>query len=112
MIETTILEYLGRKLDMNVYMEIPEKKPGAFVVIEKTGSSRMNHIESATLAVQSYGPTLVEAAKLNERVKRAMNDAIELSSIGSVRFSTDYNFTDTSLKHYRYQAVYDITYYE
>ena len=111
MIEKTIIDYLSGKLDMKVYMEIPEKKPGAFVVIEKTGSSRINHIESATLAVQSYGQTLVEAAKLNERVKQAMDDVIELPSIGSVRFSTDYNFTDTTLKHYRYQAVYDITYY-
>lgn len=111
MIEKTILDYLSGKLDMKVYMEIPEKKPGSFVVIEKTGSSRINHIETATLAVQSYGPTLVEAAKLNERVKQAMDDAIELPSIGSVRFSTDYNFTDTTLKHYRYQAVYDIIYY-
>lgn len=111
MIEKNILDYLSGKLDMKVYMEIPEKKPSSFVVIEKTGSSRINHIESATLAVQSYGPTLVEAAKLNERVKQAMDDAIELPSIGSVRFSTDYNFTDTTLKHYRYQAVYDITYY-
>ena len=37
MIETIILEYLIGKLDVPVYMEVPEDPEGTFVVLEKTG---------------------------------------------------------------------------
>ena len=36
----------------------------------------------------------------------------EVASISAVRFDSDYNFTDTDTKHYRYQAVFEITHYE
>ena len=60
--------------------------------------------------MQSYGPSLFEAAELNERVKAAMDDLIQLPDIISSDLDSDYNFTDTSTKRYRYQAVYDIIY--
>lgn len=112
MIEKTILDYLSDCLpDVPVYMEVPADRPAVFVVIEKTGSSRINHIDSATIAVQSYGATLYDAAVLNERVKTAMLDAITLDSISRAALNSDYNYTDTTAKHYRYQAVFDVTFY-
>ena len=44
MIEKTVLNYLNRKLDVPVYMEVPEKPEKEYVVIEKTGSGAENHI--------------------------------------------------------------------
>lgn len=35
MIEKTVLDYLNRKLDVPVYMEVPEKPEKEYVVIEK-----------------------------------------------------------------------------
>lgn len=113
MIEKTILDYLSECLpDVPVYMEVPADRPALFVVIEKTGSSRINHIDSATIAVQSYGATLYDAAALNERVKAAMLDAITLDSISRTALNSDYNYTDTTSHHYRYQAVFDVTFYD
>jgi len=113
MIEKTILDYLSDCLpDVPVYMEVPADRPAVFVVIEKTGSSRINHIDSATIAVQSYGATLYDAAALNERVKTAMLDSITLDSISRAALNSDYNYTDTASKHYRYQAVFDVTFYD
>ena len=113
MIEKTILDYLRECLpDVPVYMEVPADRPALFVVIEKTGSSRINHIDSATIAVQSYGATLYDAAALNERVKAAMLDAITLDSISRTALNSDYNYTDTTSHHYRYQAVFDVTFYD
>jgi len=113
MIEKTILDYLSECLpDVPVYMEVPANRPAFFVVIEKTGSSRINHIDSATIAVQSYGATLYDAAALNERVKAAMLDAITLDSISRAALNSDYNYTDTASHHYRYQAVFDVTFYD
>lgn len=110
MIETTILDYLSSVLPEPCSLEVPERPPARFVVLEKTGSSRENHINTASFAVQSYAPSLFEAAELNERVKAAMDDLILLPDIFSSKLDSDYNFTDTATKRYRYQAVYNITY--
>lgn len=110
MIETTILDYLSSVLPEPCSLEVPERPPERFVVLEKTVSSRKNFIDTASFAVQSYGPSLFEAAELNERVKAAMDDLILLPDIFSSDLDSDYNFTDTATKRYRYQAVYNITY--
>ena len=111
MIETIILDHLATALSVPVTMEMPKNPGGTFVVLEKTGSGRSNHICSAIFAVQSYAPSLLQAAQLNERVKSAMNTLPTLDPICAARLNSDYNFTDTANKHYRYQAVYDITHY-
>ena len=110
MIETIVLDYLSSVLPEPCSLEVPERPPARFVVLEKTGSSRENYINTASFAVQSYAPSLFEAAELNERVKAAMDDLIQLPDIISSDLDSDYNFTDTSTKRYRYQAVYDIIY--
>lgn len=110
MIEKIILDYLTKALGVPCYMEKPKDKD-TFVVIEKTGSSEENHIKSATLALQSYAPSLYKAASLNEKVKEAMDSSISLSSISRAKCNSDYNFSNTTTKEYRYQAVYDVVYY-
>lgn len=81
-----------------------------FVVLEKTGSSKTNHIPTATMAFQSYGPTKFRASELNDKVKEAVESAIVLDSISAVRLNSDYDFTNPATKRYRYQALYVITY--
>ena len=112
MIEETILTYLNSELTVPVYMEEPKKNPPeVYVVIEKTGSGKTNHIYSSTFALKSYAKSLYEAARLNESVKKTMDNAITLGDICSSRLNSDYNFTDTTTKTYRYQAVYDLIHY-
>lgn len=111
MIEKIVLDWLDEAVD-SAYMEIPTPLPDTpFVVIEKTGSGRTNHIDSATIAVQSYAGSMLAAAQLNEAVKAAMEDIVSLPEVSACRLNSDYNFTDTDLKRYRYQAVFDITHY-
>ena len=40
----------------------------------------------------------------------AMDNIISLDSISKSKLNSDYNFTDTTKKQYRYQAVYDLVY--
>lgn len=111
MIEEIVLQYLNKALNVPVYMEIPQSTSSdSFVIIEKTGGSRENYINSATFALQSYGETKYLAATLNEKVKAAMDRIIELNSILKSEYNTDYDYTDTTKKKYRYQAVYDLVY--
>jgi len=111
MIEKIVLHYLASKLDAPVGLEVPSDPTGRFVVLEKTGSGRADHISRATFAIQSYGSKLLEAAQLNEQVKAAMAQLDTLPEVPCCRLNTDYNFTDTAQKRYRYQAVFDLTHY-
>ena len=52
MIEKTILDHLSGALDPPCCMERPANAPDKFVLLEKTGESRENHISTAILAVQ------------------------------------------------------------
>lgn len=112
MIEKTILDFLSEKLSpVIVYTERPVDPEETYVILEKTGSGKDNHICSAMIALQSYAGSLLAAAELNEKVKTAMDDLISLDEICKVKLNTDYNYTDTETKQYRYQAVYDIYHY-
>lgn len=118
MIEEIVLNYLKAELsslNVPVYMEAPKKNSNPysdpFVVIEKTGSEMTNWIFHATLAIQSYAPTLFEAASLNEKVKSAMFGILKLPEITKAELNGDYNYTNPTTKQPRYQAVFELTHY-
>lgn len=111
MIELIVYSYLDTTLSEDVFMTRPENPPDTYVLIEKTGSSKNDFVESAVFAFQSYAPTLYEAAVLNENVKAAVEDMLSLDEISKVTLNTDYNFTDTSTKQPRYQAVYEVVFF-
>lgn len=111
MIEIIIKNHLDFVLDEPVHLQKTSTSTGTYVVIEKTGSDENNYLSSATFAFQSYAPSLYAAAALNEKVKQAVKSLIELDDIRGVKLNSDYNFTDTTTKEYRYQAVFDIKHY-
>lgn len=113
MIEKTLFDYLNANLDDPVFMEYPvNNTPERFYVLEKTGGNRANYIAYATFALQSYGGTRYASAAMNLVAINTMLDAVSLDSVSSVSLNSDYNFTDTTRKRERYQAVFDITHYE
>lgn len=110
MIELIVKEYLENKLNVPVFFEEQTDPCDKYIVIDKTGSSEENFIYTATFALQSYANTKYESAVLNEDVKNAMKNIIELDSVSKSKLNSDYDFTDTTKKKYRYQAVYDLVY--
>lgn len=112
MIEEVIRLFLENELGAPVKMEVPKNPPSAFFIVEKTGSSFSNHIYSSTIAIQSYAPTRYDAAVANEKVKDLMiYKFIHDPDVSKVELNSDYDYTDTQSKRYRYQAVFDITHY-
>jgi len=111
MIELIIKQHLDTKLTVPVFLEKPSTQTGAYVVFQKTSGGKSNHLSSATVVFQSYHTSLFRAAELNEKVKEAVESLIELDEIRGLSLNSDYNFTDTTTKEYRYQAVYDIRHY-
>lgn len=110
MILFKLIDYLTKNLDVYVGVEAPESTSG-YVLLDQTGSSNRNHITTTTIAVQSYGSSLEDAIRLNESVKAVMLNFAEDSEVSRVKLETDYNFTNTATKQYRWQAVYEITHY-
>lgn len=116
MIEEILLNFLTARLSCPVDMELPKNPPAEIVIIEKTGSSQDNNfIHQSTFAIQSYANSLYNAARLNEEVKDTLLDGLDglitVDNVTKIELNSDYNFTDTSTKKYRYQAVFDITHY-
>ena len=113
----TLIELLIQYLEDGLYdtgvfvgVEAPEQ-PFNYVLIDQTGSDTVNHITTTTVAVQSYGASLLDALILSDTVKSLMLNFVTENAISAVRLETDYNFTDTTTKQYRWQAVYQITHY-
>lgn len=112
MIEVTVGDHLAIRLEAPVYYEFPKNAPDRFLVLKVENNPRENLLDSAILVVDSYGPTMLDAARLNAKVKRALDDLVDLPSISASKRGGDYPAFDTKNKRYRYQAVQNITYYE
>ncbi|QDK71458.1 hypothetical protein [Lactococcus protaetiae] len=111
MIEMIIKNFLDTHLSVSAFLEKSGDMPKSYVLFEKTGSSKSNHLLSSTFAFQSIAPSMYEAATLNEELKNVVEQLITLDEISAVSLNSDYNFTDTETKQYRYQAVFDIKHY-
>ena len=95
----------------NVGVTVPATTPDEYIVVEKTGSDYENHIATATIAVQSYSKkSMLRAMEINEAVKEAMALLPYSADVFSVRLNSDYNFTDTTTREYRYQAVFNVAF--
>lgn len=110
MIEETVLKHLKKSLGAPVRLE-EEEGEEQYILIERTGGSEANYIKHATLAIQSFSTSLYSAAKMNEEVKEAMKRIAERNDVCRCELNSDYNYTDTKRKKYRYQAVFNIAYY-
>lgn len=114
MIEEIVRQQLIDEIELPAYLEEPKKPPQRYMLIGKTGSggdSAAHTVASAMIIVQSYAPTLAGAALLNEQVKQAMWRLEADERVTRVRCNSDLNYTDTSTHRYRYQALFEITYY-
>lgn len=111
MIEKTVLDYLNENMSVPAYMEEPEEQTEKYILIEKTSGGIRDGLQTATLSIQSYAPTLEQAAELNEEMKEVMDEIENQDPVSRAALNTDYNYTDPKTKRYRYQAVYDFIYY-
>ena len=111
MIEVILKKFLDTKVEIPVVLEHQPNLPKRYILIEKTSSKRDNLLNSSVIAIQSYAESLYEAAKLNEKIKEIIDQLVYVGEVSGVRLNSDYNFTDSETKQYRYQAVFDIKHY-
>ena len=118
-IEEYLIEKLSSALSPTpVLVEVPASNPRPsedleeFYVIQKTGSSLSNHIQTSNIAIQSYAGTRLRAIRMNEALREAMEGLLQYGEIARVEFNSDYDYTDPETKQPRYQAVFVITHYD
>lgn len=116
MIELVLLDYLKTKFDIPVVME--EINEDEYIKIQKTGSSINERIPSSSFAIQCYSTSLYNAALLNEELKKVLlgdggdyMGIAELKEVNKCSLNSDYEYTDTTTKKYRYQATFDLNHY-
>lgn len=113
LIEAEIIDYLIERniVGSYVYAERPKDLPAEYILIQKTGSGFRNNINQAMVAIQSISSTsLLNAMLINEQVKEALLEMPDEREVYSVKLNSDYNFTNTNTKEYRYQAVFNFYY--
>lgn len=114
MIEEIVREQLTDVIGLPAYLEEPAKPPKKYMLIEKVGSSdgAAHRVGTAMIAVQSISAdSKVSAALLNEQVKQAMWRLESDDRVTRVRCNSDLDYTDPDTHRYRYQALFEITYY-
>lgn len=109
MIESILITELGTELNVPVYVMLPDTIPqGQFIVLDRIGHTKTNHIESYTIAVQSYGSTALSAAELNESVIETMEGLLEDDRFSRIHLNNGNMYTDTERKLNRYQSTFEI----
>ena len=111
MIEEIVIAYLNANLTVHVGGEVPNRPPLRYVVVQKKGGERENHIYTALFQFDAYAESLVAAAALCKEVMAVVDEMTDLDEVCSCEYGGDFNATDTASKRYRYQAMYNITHY-
>lgn len=114
MIEEIVRAHLIDEIEFPAYLEEPARPPRKYMLIEKVGSSdgAAHRVGKAMITVQSISAqSLSSAALLNEEVKQAMWKLEADNRVTKVRCNSDLNYTDPETHRYRYQALFEITYY-
>lgn len=114
LIEATVITYLIQVLDTDrVYAETPAEPPEEYWLVELTSSGESNHIQSATIAVQAISNvSMLRAAEMSQAAVKAMREITLLQDVSKCQLNSKYNYTDTTMRQYRYQAVFDLVYME
>lgn len=112
MIESYLIDYLQQEVRIPVYAEQPEQKPALFIVLTRLGGSVRDRIPWIAVAVQSYANTLFGASSLMARACTSMGRLEEQALICGCRLNSCAAFNNPDTHQYRYQATYEINYYE
>ena len=116
MIEIMIMDFLKKQniegIGENIFLEVPQKVPEQYILIQKTGGNIVNHIKHATLAIRSisskskYSAAVVNAAIIDNLLYKLDN-----AGIASCTLNSTYDFPDVTTKKHRYQSVFNFNYY-
>ena len=113
MIENILIKKLDKAVgNIRAYGEVPKDKPSEYILVEKTGGALENQIWKSIIAIKSISAkSKYRASFINDEVIKFLL-TYQDADIASCALNTSYEYTNTSTKEYRYQAVFQITHYQ
>lgn len=110
-IEVVVLQILAENLPAKIFAEYPPDPPTHFFVLDKLSDREERFVNTASFALQAYAPTKLAAARLIAAGRGALEALLWANEISRVQSEDEAPFPDTRTKAYRYQEVFDVTYY-
>lgn len=110
-VESEFRRVLG-ELPAEVYIDVPETRPGEFYSVELTGSttSHGGALVTSAIAVQCWAGTRRRARELFDALVAALPSiCYATGAIGSARLDGGYRFDDLDSGTPRYQALIQLT---
>lgn len=112
MVDVEILNRLKALLSLNVYMEVPDDAPEEFYVIQFVKGECRHGLAEMSIIAQSYGNTMYRACDMNKDMEAALESLITEDYIRDISRNGSYPYNKTDIKQYRYQCLFDVSYYE
>ena len=110
LIEKTIRDYLLNKIP-NVPIEVQEPTDETkYIVLRVIDRGKIDLINAVTVEFYSYGNSKLEAAALDEELRSAMEDIVELDSIFSCKLGGGNDDYNTDLDRNRYRSYFNLSY--
>ncbi len=112
-IEEYLLNKFIAEFDYPTFLEYPDGLTAPFIVIDVTGVKPLGpSVYQAVVAFQSYAQSKYETSELNRAVIETAKELIKNDEIGAADLDTYTPYPDVLRKKYRYQAVFNIVYYD
>lgn len=112
MIEATIKRELESRLNVKVFLEIPDTPPKSFIVFQSSGESKTNKLPMATFQFDSYAETNQKATELDDLLIEALERVAETcDEIRGIEQTSGSMRNNTITKKYRHSTIFDIWYY-
>ncbi len=110
LIEKTIRDYLLDKIP-NVPIDVQEPTDESkYIVFRVIDRGKLDLINAVTVEFYCYGKSKFEAAELDEELRSAMEDIVELDSIFSSKLGGGGDDYNTDLDKNRYRSYFNLTY--
>lgn len=107
-VERSLVEWIGVNVHVPVSAEVPKPRPPSFVTVERTGGQRAGVIDNPVVAIQCWGRTRYDAAKLAYEVDGLLSAFAYEPGVHKVERVSLYNFPDEKGGEGRYQIVANI----
>ena len=96
MIEARVIQYLGASQAIPVYAERPDNPDAEYLLVERTGKSKDNHVLHATIVIQSYADSLYRAAQISDSVEKLMEGFAALENIESTYLTLKFKISESA----------------
>jgi hypothetical protein len=111
-VEQVFIDFLNEReiLDkVKAFADVPKDRPDAFITVERVGGGFDSVIiDRASIAVQCWHKSRLEASELAYKVDEILRTLTNVDCVTKVTRNSFVNFPDETGNNARYQLVFDV----